>query len=159
MSYLDLTTEERQVVQAMARSRSAKAADAKRARLIMMLDEGVSWSTISAQLPCTADYISRWKKRFEAERLGGFYARHRGRALAKDAARVEARVLAWTKKPAADGSTHWSTRKLGAALGISHMKVERIWAKHGLKPHRLQRYMASDDPDFEQKAADSSACT
>jgi transposase len=154
MSDLNLTAEECQVVQAMARSRSAKAADVKRARLIMMLDEGVSWNTISAQLPCTADYISRWKRRFEAERLGGLYARHRGRALAKDAARVEARVLAWTKKPPTDGSTHWSTRKLGAALGISHMKVERIWAKHGLKPHRLQRYMASDDPDFETKAAD-----
>ena len=154
MSNLDLTAEEQEVVRAMARSRSAKAADVKRARLIMMLDEGVSWSMISAQLPCTADYISRWKGRFEAERLGGLYARHRGRAVAKDAARVEARVLAWTKKPPTDGSTHWSTRKLGAVLGISHMKVERIWAKHGLKPHRLKRYMASDDPDFEQKAAD-----
>jgi transposase len=153
-SNLGLTTEERRVVQALTRSRKATAADVKRARLIMMLDEGLSWSSISAQLPCTADYISRWKKRFEAERLGGLYARHRGRAPSKDAARVEARVLAWTQKPPADGSTHWSTRKLGAALGISHMKVERIWAKHGLKPHRLQRYMASNDPDFEAKAAD-----
>jgi len=154
MSNLSLTAEERQVVQAVARSRSAKAADVKRARLIVMLDEGASWSTISTQLPCTADYIGRWKKRFEAERLGGLYPRHRGRAPAKETPRVEARVLAWTQKPPTDGSTHWSTRKLGAALGISHMKVERIWAKHGLKPHRLQRYMASDDPDFEQKAAD-----
>jgi len=63
-------------------------------------------------------------------------------------------VLAWTQKPPGDGSTHWSTRKLGAALGISHMMVARIWAKHGLKPHRLERYMASNDPDFETKAAD-----
>ena len=39
-------------------------------------------------------------------------------------------------------------------MGISHMKVERIWARHGLKPRRLKRYKASDDPDFEQKAAD-----
>jgi transposase len=127
-SNLGLTTEERQVAQALTRSRSAPAADVKRARLIMMLDEGLSWSAISAQLPCTPDYISRWKKRFEAERLGGLYARHRGRAPNKGAARLEARVLAWTQKPPTDGSTHWSTRKLGAALGISHMKVERIWA-------------------------------
>ena len=151
---LSLTTEERRVLESLTRSRSAAAADVKRARLMMMLDEGVSWSAISAQLPCTPDYISRWKRRFEAERLGGLYARHRGRAPADDTARLEARVLAWTRKPPSDGSTHWSTRKLGAALGISHMMVARIWAKHRLKPHRLERYMASNDPDFEAKAAD-----
>lgn len=151
---LSLTTEERRVLQALMRSRSAAAADVKRARLIMMLDEGVSWSAIGAKLPCTPDYISRWKGRFEAERLGGLYARHRGRAAADDTGRLEARVLARTQKPPSDGSTHWSTRKLGAALGISHMMVARIWAKHGLKPHRLERYMVSNDPDFEAKAAD-----
>ena len=158
-SILSLTTEERRVLQALTRSRSAAAADVKRARLIMMLDQGLSWSAIGQRLPCTPDYISRWKGRFDAERLGGLYARHRGRAPADDTARVEARVLACTQKPPTDGSTQWSTRKLGAALGISHMMVARIWAKHGLKPHRLERYMASNDPHFEAKAAPmSSAC-
>jgi len=70
-SILSLTTEERRVLQALTRSRTAAAADVKRARLMMMLDQGLSWSVISAQLPCTPDYISRWKGRFEAERLGG----------------------------------------------------------------------------------------
>jgi transposase len=59
-----------------------------------------------------------------------------------------------TRRPPADGSTHWSTRKLGKHLGVSHMLIARTWAKHGLRPHRLERYMASDDPDFETKAAD-----
>jgi hypothetical protein len=54
----------------------------------------------------------------------------------------------------ADGSTHWSTRKLGKALGVSHMMVARVWAEHGLAPHLLEYYMASDDPEFEAKAAD-----
>src|SRR5918911_1195043 len=153
-SSLKLTTEERRALQALTRSRRAPAADVKRARLIMMLDEGMNWSTIIAQLPCTADYISRWKRRFEAERLAGLYARHRGRVPADGSTRIEARVLAWTQKPPSDGCTHWSTRKLAAALEISHMMVARIWAKHGLKPHRLDRYMASNDPDFENKAAD-----
>ena len=58
------------------------------------------------------------------------------------------------KRKPADGSTHWSMRKLGSALSISHMMVARVWAKHGLKPQRLDRYMASNDPDFERKAAD-----
>jgi transposase len=154
MSTLNLTTEERRALVSLTRLRAAPAADVKRARLIMMLDEGLSWNTIGARLPCTPDYISRWKSRFERERMAGLYARHRGSEPAENAAKVEARVLAWTQKAPNDGSTHWSTRKLGKALGISHMMVARIWAKHGLKPHRLERYMASDDPDFETKAAD-----
>ena len=153
-SALSLTTEERRVLESLTRSRRAAVAEVKRARLIIMLDQGASWSAIGRALPCTPDYINRWKARFEAERLGGLYARHRGRAPADDTAQLEARVLAWTQKSPSDGSTHWSTRKLGAALGISHMMVARIWAKHGLKPHRLERYMASNDPDFEAKAAD-----
>jgi len=68
---------------------------------------------------------------------------------------LEARILDWTlKSKPADGSTHWSTRKRGLALTISHMMVARVWAKHGLKPQRLDRYMVSNDPDFERKAAD-----
>src|SRR5579859_1282885 len=151
---LSLTTEERRALLSLTRSRAAQAADVKRARLIMMLDEGLSWNAIGMRLPCTPDYISRWKGRFERERLAGLYARHRGSAPAEDAAKIEARVLAWTQKAPSDGSTHWSTRKLAEVLGVSHMMVARIWAKHGLKPHRLERYMASDDPDFETKAAD-----
>jgi transposase len=151
---LSLTTEERRTLASLTRSRTAPAADVKRARLIMMLEQGLSWNTISERLPCTPDYISRWKGRFERERLAGLYPRHRGSAPGEDAAKTEARVLAWTQKAPGCGSTHWSTRKLGEALGISHMMVARIWAKHGLKPHRLERYMASDDPQFEAKAAD-----
>jgi len=120
----------------------------------MLLDEGLSWNVIAERLPCTPDYINRWKRRFDEERMAGLYARHRGSEPAEDAAKIEAKVLAWTQKAPTDGSTHWSTRKLGEALRISHMMVARIWAKHGIKPHRLERYMASDDPDFETKAAD-----
>jgi len=53
-----------------------------------------------------------------------------------------------------DGSTHWSSRKLARHLRISHMMVARVWQRAGLKPHRIDRYLASDDPDFETKAAD-----
>jgi transposase len=153
-STLVLCQEERQALMSLMRARTAPASAVKRARLILMLDEGLSWSVIGERLPCTADYIGRWKRRFAQERLAGLYARHRGRAPDRNAAKIEARVLAWTQKAPPDGSTHWSTRKVAKALGISHMMVARIWTKHALKPHRLERYMASDDPDFEAKAAD-----
>ncbi|MDA2912093.1 IS630 family transposase, partial [Nitrospiraceae bacterium AH_259_D15_M11_P09] len=68
--------------------------------------------------------------------------------------KLEARILDLTRRGPQDGSTHWSTRRVGKALGVSHMMVARVWARHGLKPHRLERYMASDDPAFERKAAD-----
>lgn len=151
-SVLGLTKEERRVLESLTRSRVSPAADVKRARLIVMLDDGLSWQTISKQLPCSPDYINRWRRRFSGERLGGLYARHRGRAPAE--AKVAARILAWTQKKPTDGSTHWSSRKLAKRLGVSHMMVARVWAKHGLKPHRLERYMASNDPKFEAKAAD-----
>jgi len=85
----------------------------KRARLIMVLDGGLSWSTIGELLHCTPDYIGRWKERSERDCLGGLHARHRGSALATEAAKIEARVPAQTHKASSRGSTHWSTRKLG----------------------------------------------
>ncbi len=89
--------------------------------------------------------------------MAGLLSRHAGRERYKVTDRVEARVLARTTKYLpADGSTHWSSRKLAAELGggLSHMTVARIWAKHGIKPHRLKGYLASNDPNFEAKAAD-----
>jgi hypothetical protein len=53
-----------------------------------------------------------------------------------------------------DGAAHWSCRKLAAALGISEDLVHRIWTEAGVSPHRLERYKASTDPDFESEAAD-----
>ena len=53
-----------------------------------------------------------------------------------------------------DGSTHWSSRKLAAQLGLPFMTVQRIWRKHDVRPHRLERHMVSNDPEFETKAAD-----
>lgn len=135
-------------------SRRGRADDAKRARLILQLAAGHSYSQVMKSLACSQNYIVRWKSRFLAERLGGLYARHRGRSRSKDAAKIEAKILDQTRRGPRDGSTHWSTRKLATKLGVSHNKVARVWARAGLQPHRLRRYMASDDPLFEAKASD-----
>src|SRR6266851_5098334 len=154
-SGLGLSVEERSELKAMARSRRLPAAPVKRARMLLLLDDGLSWEAVSAQTPCSQDFIARWKRRFEQSRLAGLYARHRGKPPAPGAAKLQARILAFTQqRQPADGATHWSTRKLARELGVSHMMVARVWAEHGLQPHRLEHYMASDDPDFETKAAD-----
>jgi len=154
---MELTEVERMELQRQATARNGRADSARRARLILLLSEGVTWAEIRIKLDCNDSFINRWSKRFAAERLAGLFSRHAGRERYKVTERVEARVLAWTtgRKPA-DGSTHWSSRKLAAELGgaISHMTVARIWAKHAIKPHRLEGYIASNDPNFESKAAD-----
>lgn len=145
---------ERDELQQRVRSRTLPAEEVRQARLILMLAEGKSYRAIRQALGCNANYISRWKGRFQAERLGGMYTRHAGRAVAKRTPALEARILEVTRRPPPDGSTHWSCRKLAKYLGISHMMVTRVWHRAGLKPHRIERYMASDDPDFETKAAE-----
>jgi transposase len=67
--------------------------------------------------------------------------------------KLQAKVLEATRRKPVDGSTHWSCRKLAEHLRISKDAVHRIWRTAGIRPHRLERYMASDDPDFEKKAA------
>src|SRR6476646_953440 len=149
-----LTPSERTELRDRMRSRTLPAEDVRRARLILLLAQGKSYLAIRQVLGCNPNYISRWKGRFEAERLAGLYSHHPGRAVEKRTPALEARILEWTRRPAPDGSTHWSSRKLGQHLGVSHMMVARVWQRAGLKPHRIERYMASDDPDFELKAAD-----
>ena len=153
-SELRLTPSERTELRDRLRSRTLPAEDVRRARLILLLAQGQSYLAIRQVLGCNANYISRWKGRFEAERLAGLYSHYRGRAVEKRTPALEAKILAWTRRPATDGATHWSSRKLAQHLGISHMMVARVWRRAGLKPHRIERYMASDDPDFETKAAD-----
>lgn len=152
-----LTENERIELHQQATVRNGRADIARRARLILLLSEGHTWVEIQSKLDCSNDFIDLWNTRFTQERLAGLFSRHAGRERYKVTDRIEARVLArTTKHKPADGSTHWSTRKLAAELGdgISHMTIARIWVKHGIKPHRLEGYLASNDPDFETKAAD-----
>src|SRR6195256_796687 len=151
---LRLSRPEYKELQARVRSRVLRAGDGRRARLILMLSEGQSWSAIQEALGCSSAYIARWQARFTQQRLAGLFARHQGRPVSKRTPRLEARILAGPGRAPDDGSTHWSSRRLARALGINHMMVARVWRRAGLKPHRLERYMASDDPDFERKAAD-----
>jgi transposase len=155
MSTITLTEAERMELTRRMSSRAGRADDARRARLILLLESGDTWAKIREKLDCNDAFIDRWSKRFLLERLAGLFSRHAGQEATTLTPRLEARILEWTvKRKPPDGSTHWSTRKLGEQLGVSHMMIARVWQKHALRPQRLDRYMASDDPDFEHKAAD-----
>jgi len=113
-----------------------------------------SYSAVEAELNTSRPTIARWKARFEKDRIAGLEGRHKGSRVRKATPAVQARLLKKTQQKPEDGSTHWSCRKMAAAIGLSPATVYRIWSKTSLKPHRLDRYMASNDPAFEEKAAE-----
>jgi len=150
-----ITAEERDELEQITRSRTLPAADIFRARLTLMLAEGLPYRSIQARLDTTAATISRWKDRFLKGRIAGLMeVRHPGKKPFVITPALTARVIGATRRQPDDGSTHWSCRKLAQSLGISKDSVQRIWQRAELKPHRLERYITSDDPDFERKAAD-----
>ena len=150
-----MTGEERAELEQMTQSRTLPAGDVFRARLVLMLADGLPYRTIQERLDTTAPTISRWRERFESQRVAGLLEiRHPGQKPSVITPALQAKVLEASRRKPNDGSTHWSCRKMAQHLKVSKDTVHRIWHKAGLKPHRLERYMASDDPDFERKAAD-----
>lgn len=149
-----VTPPEREELAARMRSRTLPSEDVRRARLILMLADGETFTAIQGALRCNRSYISQWKQRFQEGGLAALYSRHRGRAASKSAMKLEAKILARTQRKPADGSTHWSTRKLARELGTDHMRVARVWKRARLQPHRVESYVVSNDPQFESKAAD-----
>src|SRR5437870_7496723 len=151
---LAITPEEKQDLERWAQSRTLPAGDVFRARLLLALAAGKSYRQIESGMQTSAATIARWRMRFEQEGLAGLEARHRGSRPRRATAAVQARVIRRVQLKPNDGSTHWSCRKLAHELGLSKSTVQRILTQARLKPHRLERYLASDDPDFEAKAAD-----
>lgn len=150
-----LSAEEKTELEQVIQSRTLPAGDVMRARMVWLLARGTPYQEIQTLLKTTAPTISRWKARFLEERIAGLMEeRHPGQKPSVRTPRLQARVLAAIKDGPKDGSTHWSCRKLAAQLKVSKDTIQRVLAQADVRPHRLARYMASDDPDFESKAAD-----
>src|ERR1700741_4918357 len=133
-STIGLTQSERMELSQRATSRSGRADDGRRARLILLLEAGHTWAQIRDKLDCNDGFIDRWNKRFGRERLAGLFSRHAGHGPRKLTPRLEARILDWTlkRKPGRrmDALEHAQTGFGAVDLDIM---VARIWAKHGLR--------------------------
>jgi transposase len=149
-----MTADERATLETYARARAGRADVAQRARAMLLLADGTSYGEITATVGWSSATIAKWKRRFEADRLAGLWGRHKGSKPRLRTPQMEARILNWTRKPPPSGATQWSTRSLAKHLKIPHTLVQRVWQRAGLQPHRLERYMRSNDPAFETKAAD-----
>jgi transposase len=153
MEVLHLTPTERGELQGYLRKRNLPASVAQRMRIVLLLDEGVPYSEIREQLGAFPSTISRWKQRYEKNGVLGLATIHPGQPPQKLTPQLRARVLEKTWQAPPDGSTHWSLRKMASVMKVSKNLIARIWKEADLKPHRLERYLASDDPQFEEKAA------
>jgi len=151
---LILANDERDELTRWAQSRTLPAGDVFRARLILALADGLRYREIEQRLHTSSPTIARWRQRFEQHRIEGLNPRHKGSRPRVVTPAVQARIVRRTLDAPPDGSTHWTCRKLAKAVGISKSTVQRVWTQAQLKPHRLDRYMASNDPEFESKAAD-----
>jgi transposase len=153
-SLLLLSDDEREELMHWAQSRTLPSGDVFRARLILALADGRSYREIEEKLRTSSPTIARWRIRFDQDRIEGLRPRHKGSRPRVVTPVVQARILRRTLQAPSDGSTHWTCRKLAKVLGVSKSTVQRVWTQAQLKPHRLDRYMASHDPEFESKAAD-----
>jgi transposase len=151
---LQVTTEQRDELERWAQSRTLPAGDVFRARLILALADGLSYREIERKLGASAPTVSLWKRRFEKSGISGLQGQHKGSQPRAATPAVQARVIRRVQQKPVDGSTQWSCRKLARELGLSKSTVQRVLAQAKLKPHRLERYMASNDPQFEEKTTD-----
>src|SRR5512139_275345 len=150
-----LSPEERGTLELWARGRSLPLRLVQRARIIQMAAAGIPSQDIAHDLQIARPTVQLWRQRFLALRLSGLEkdAPRPGR-LPKISARKVAAVVNATLHSAPTNATHWSTRSMAAAQGLSEATVRRIWNRHGLKPHLVKTFKLSRDRAFVEKLCD-----
>jgi transposase len=149
-----LSAEERQVLVAWSRRRKTSQALAARARIVLRCAGGGTIGQAAAELGVSRDMVSKWRSRFLAERLEGLSDEPRpGRPRLITDERVE-QVITKTLEETPGQDTHWSTRSMASATGMSQSAVSRIWRAFGLKPHAIETWKLSTDPQFVDKVRD-----
>jgi transposase len=153
---ISLTDEQRRQLLAAANGRSISVRFAQRARMILLAAEGKQDIEIAAALRVQRQTAARWRERFLTLGIEGL-AKDAPRGGRRRTARSDARVRAiirrttQTRPPEA---THWSTRTMARAEGVSEATVRRVWREHGIKPHRVRSFKLSNDKHFVEKLED-----
>jgi transposase len=150
-----LSDQERQVLQAWARRRKTAQALALRSRVVLACADGASVSATAADLRISRDTVRKWRGRFLAARLEGLADEPRPGAPRKITDEQVELVITRTLEERGPGQdTHWSTRSMAAATGMSQSAISRIWRAFGLKPHLTETWKLSADPQFIEKVRD-----
>src|SRR3989441_1229204 len=149
---ITLTGEQRKQLESWARGRSLPRRLGERAQMILLASEGRQNKEIARTLRRGRQGVARWRQRFIERGLAGIEkdAPRPGRKPKLSAARVE-EIVRKTTQETPSQATHWSTRSMARAAGVSEATVRRIWRAHGLKPHRVRSFKLSNDPQFAEK--------
>ena len=150
-----MSDKQREVLEALSRSRSAAHRVVQRARVLLLATDGVSNSEISEVSEVSRPTVLAWRNQFDKEGLTGFGEVAKGRGpkpSISDEKISEIVELTLHSKP--EGETHWSCRSMAKKVGVSPASVQRIWSARGLKPHLVKTFKLSNDRHFEEKLVD-----
>ena len=152
--WIELDEAERCELEARTRRRKISRADAMRAEIVLLAADGTTNLAIAEQLGVTRVTVATWRKRFAAKRLDGLADEPRPGAPRKIGDEKIAEVVTTTLETMPAAATHWSTRSMAKASGLSISTVHRIWRAFSLQPHRSETFKLSADPLFVDKVRD-----
>ncbi|MCA1679149.1 MAG: IS630 family transposase [Actinobacteria bacterium] len=149
-----LSAEERETLERWARRPKSAQALALRCRIVLAAAEDETNTEIASGLGCSANTVGKWRSRFAERRLDGLHDEPRpGKPRTISDHDVE-RVIVKTLEESPRDATHWSTRSMAKATGMSQSAISRIWRAFGLKPHLSEHFKLSPDPQFIDKVRD-----
>jgi len=151
---LAVSEAERSELTSLAARRNTAQALALRARIVLNCAEGEQNKVVAARLGVSENTVGKWRRRFAEHRLEGLRDDPRsGTPRTLEDEQIEA-VIVRTLESLPPDATHWSSRGMAKASGVSISSVQRIWRAFGLQPHRLETFKLSTDPDFVAKVRD-----
>jgi transposase len=153
-SVVTLSGEERAYLDRLVRRRKVARGDAQRADIVLLAADGLNNCAIAAKVGVTRQTVRTWRERFAKHRLAGLCDEPRcgaPRKIGDD--QIEA-IVVKTLEEKPKGATHWSTRDMAKASGVSASSVQRIWRAFSLQPHRTETFKLSTDPQFVEKVRD-----
>ena len=152
---IELTDDERLVLNRWSRGKTTPARLVARAKIILQAAEGQRSKDIARELGIPEKTICKWRSRFASARLAGIEQdAPRGGRKPTVRSKLEAKILSKTTQETPPDATHWSVRSMAEAVGASKSTVQRVWRDNGLKPHRTKTFKVSNDPQFAEKLVD-----
>jgi len=149
-----LTDEERHRLESLAHRARSQPLLARRARVVLACAEGLSNQKVARKLRSSIGMVGKWRARFLKARVEGLHDEPRPGAPRKVSDAEVEQVVIQTLENTPRGETHWSTRGLAQATGLSRMTISRIWHAFGLQPHRADTFKLSPDPLLIEKVRD-----
>lgn len=151
---LTLSEAEAEALTRWARRPKSSQQLALRSRIVLACGRGLNNTQVAAELKISMPTVGKWRQRFVDHRLEGLLDEPRPGAPRKITDEDVERVVVQTLESKPEAATHWSTRSMAEASGLSQTAVSRIWRAFGLQPHRTETFKLSADPQFVEKVRD-----